>query len=215
MERTREVESIHFQDGIYIIKSNPTVEYDPDIEGAELEAEDALERIINESVIVNNHRDQRTKYLYGGRVILMKFIKENYNYRGIVIKVDGIMIAQVNFTNYDINYTFNIESATAQLNAIAVHGVDAFIDHYKQTIVQYIEKTEELFQQEENLLNRDREQPEDEVKSNTVRKNKFIFLLKSLWSIMFLLDLHMKLGLENDTIVAVVKEVDKVFGLVG
>jgi hypothetical protein len=97
---------------------------------------------------------------------------------------------------------------------MATHGVDAFIENYKKTILSFIEKMESMIQLEENLLMSSKDQLEDKVKTISDKILQFIDNLKGLWSILFLLDIHMQLAIENDTIVAVAKEVDKVFGII-
>ena len=212
MERvTFDFEAIHFHDNVYIVRRHQhAIEYDEKIDGTEDKAWEDLwlkeSEIMKNAVITTDHDDHATVNLLGGR------IRIEFNSPNFMLKVDGINISLIDNEFYHY-YKFNIHELAYYLNAISVYGVDEFLANYKKTVENWIQKVQ--LQLDKNIENYQKYREDDELQDDrhdTI--DKLQALLKRLFSLLLLLDLHYPLGIENEKIMEVVNYFDKMFGYI-
>ena len=200
---------------MYVIKEHEhEIEYDENMEGALEKAEEDLNKIIDEihsKALITDYKKRSGRVaLFGGRI---EIYGVTLSYRiEFTFEVDGVRIKTWDNESYLSNY-ISLNLLMNFLNSIAVYGIDEFLDNYKKSVKDQIAEfeerlkvqTEELTQLEETGY----------VRDNLLKAiNKLNNLIMSLLSVLFLLNIHYPLGLENDKMIEVMEQVDKMFGYV-
>lgn len=177
------MEGIYYKNGVYLI-----IDHDAEHENC-----------------VYHQRNKDSASLYGGRVAVRRVLAD-YGY--CIIIVDGLELIRLNKSNYgDKELTHNIRYATVvhYLNAIEVNGVDAFMQHYKQSIdflhdelMKMKEKTElDLSSTEDSSL-------KDDIQSKLNRIKDMLF---KVLCILFTFHTFISAGLENDKVISVYQSI--------
>ena len=180
---------IYYKDGVYVLIENV---YKPDYSIIE-----------HDDCVLNNNKKKRKQSLYGGRVYLHWF---NIHFEDVILYVDGISISNLSEKLYDQNHlTLPLSSVAQHLNAIEVHGVDAFMQNYKQNVAFLYDELKEIRERTELELST----PQDETKrSETLKKlEKIKDILQQTLSVLFTLQIFISAGLENEKVISVYQSI--------
>ena len=136
--------------------------------------------------------------LFGGRVEIRYKEKET-----AYLTVDGKPI--VNIVDKSIKKDLPLAEITSHLNAIEANGVDAFIEHYKQSIdFAYDELKEFKKETEHQLSSENNESIIESLKSELKRLRDTLF---GLFALLFSLRTFMSAGLENEKVISVCQSI--------
>lgn len=196
------VKSIHLRDNIYVcVLHEKATEYDNNMNGASSQVNEVHQewaKQIDADSIGGGSSDylgyQRQGQLFGGRLHYSRYY-ENFN----EIKIDGILLYSMEDGNFQNEFSF--EETAAIFNAIATHGVDAFLKNYQDTLKSYLEYFENRLQLEQaNALN--------EVEKESQKLiTKIKAVLSKILSLLFVIQMHMTLSIENDTIQGIYNQI--------
>ncbi len=106
--------------------------------------------------------------------------------------------------NKKVDY-LTYEEIVAHLNAIEVHGVDAFIQNYKQNLNFVYNELQDLDKKTESLLNLEKE--ESTIKKLLDELSQIRKLLISVLVVLFNLNTYMSAGLENEKVLSVCQSI--------
>jgi hypothetical protein len=192
------VKSIHLRDNIYVcVLHEKATEYDNNMNGASSQVKEVhkewAKQINSDSIGGGNSQYLHYSiegHLFGGRLFYNRQY-ENFN----EIKIDGIQLYSMEDGNFQNEFSF--EETTAIFNAIATHGVDAFLKNYQDTLKSYLEYFENRLQVEQaNALNE-----VEKESQKLIAKIKTV--LSKILSLLFVIQMHMTLSIENETIQSV------------
>ena len=167
---------IYFKDGIYV-----TIDNDEE----------------NDICVYHyNYRDNVS--LLGGRVDIRYTAKET-----AFLKVDGKPI--VNISENAVEKALTVSEITSHLNAMATNGVDAFIEHYKQSIEFAYGELKELKKETEfQLSSESNDTMIDSLKSELKKLKDLLF---AVFALLFSLHTFMSAGLENEKVISVCQSI--------
>lgn len=186
----RSTDIIVESDGIFLFKNfKIEVSYDEEISDSLEAAKKELERQ------VLSLRDQ---VFYDGSTYIKKAFAGRVSFKkgensGFEFSVDGIIIIHPYFGSFQFSKSISGETVVLYLNAINAHGVDYFIENYKTTLKSFAEKLELALSEETEKFNNSGSSSYSKVALETGRK-----YLKDLWSILFLVQIHLPIGIENE-----------------
>jgi hypothetical protein len=188
------VETIVRTDGIFLYKVYELeISYDDEISGAYDEAKEALKnRILNLKNKAVWTEKSRRKLLFAGRVTLAK-----PEYGDIEFSIDGIIIIDPYFKSFQFGKGISYEKTASYLNAIESHGLDYFLENYKSNLKEFATKLE--FELKEEIEKFEQSGSTDDRKKSKLELGKFY--LKDMWSILFLVQIHLPLGIENEQLI--------------
>ncbi|HHT97304.1 MAG TPA: hypothetical protein GXZ90_05365 [Clostridiales bacterium] len=178
------MEGIYYKNGVYVVIDN------------DKEHEDC----------VYHHENKSKAKLYGGRVEIRRYATPYYShYETLLLDIDGISILKISEYQASILKDLDIAIVTQYLNAIEANGVDAFMQHYKNSLEllqEDLQNLQEVKQSELTTLN----------ESTSMRKineeiEKIETLLYYLFSIIFTLRTFMSAGLENEKVISVYQSI--------
>ena len=205
----QEINALHLQNNIYVyIEHNKGIKYDDGIDGAKKEAEE-YGRKWGDNIISNslwNSYNSGYFDFYGGRIQITN--SDNRSYDDTLeetmhsITIDGIRIL-----NEKLVLESNRGMIVSYLNSIAVHGVDQFMVNYKKSMTEYkktLESERSTIQLNLDSLNPDYKSNSNQYLTELRSINE---LLMKLISIIFILNIHMTLGLENEKAVEAYSQV--------
>lgn len=204
---SRELENvIHFKDGKYVLLNHKKeIKYDPEIEGARVKADAALneweKEIIDRCVF---HSDKRDVNLYGARVNLYYDAGSYWGESSsVMLHVEGFTIERF--------YKLGPESyqvVIRHLNSIAVHGVDAFMENYKQALEKEIVNQEALLEKQMLLYSN---APEEEKSSLRKTVEQTIEEMRKIYDKLFTLALFLPINFENEKAVELSNSIINLF----
>ena len=153
------------------------------------------------------HYDYRDKkLLYGGRISIKyasTSLKETAN-----LLIDGIEIIKLNVLSVDDKQTSNIlhlSTITLYLNAIEANGVDAFMQHYKESLVLLQEDLLKLKQDNIEELSTLNDESLIEAVKEEIKKIKA--LIYYIIGLVFTIRTFMSAGLENEKVISVYQSI--------
>lgn len=172
------MEGIYYKDGVYVLIDN----------------DDKHENCIYHY----NYRDN--ELLYGGRVrIKYSQHKTAYFYIG------GVEIVKLDTNNVAIEKSLELSSICNYLNAIEVHGVDAFLEHYKKTLEQLKSDLSALKNESMEELSTLRDESLIETVKKEIKKIKS--LIYYIICVVFTISTFMNAGLENEKVISVYQSI--------
>lgn len=204
MKQIREsIKAILESDKIYFYKNfNFVEEYDESIEGAEEKAKEVINFKI-EAIKRNAFwcsSSSSDHYLYGGRLKIRW-------YNSFELRIDGVLIYNLSFNDRFDTFLFSdrleADIVISYLNAIAAHGLDSFFENYKTSLNAFAAKVETMLEKEIEKLNSSDSDYSSKIHIlNSSKRN-----LKGLMSTLFLVQLHLPLGIENERIEAAYNQI--------
>jgi hypothetical protein len=145
------------------------------------------------------HYDNKTQVsLYGGRVQI-----KGDDFEWAYLNVDGISIVKIK--SKSIESSLELFEIISHLNAMEANGVDAFIEHYKQSIEFAYDELKELKKETEFQLTS--ESDESLIKSLKSELKKLKDLLFAVFALLFSLHTFMSAGLENEKVISVCQSI--------
>lgn len=207
---TATLKAIHFQDGIYALHEHSKVfDYDEIVEGAK----DKLMIAINEwkNLIKSRviwHSEVPGVKLYGGRVRILAPVSYTNSHYLHGIEVDGIPVVKLT-KNLEVSDQIGDELVLSYLNSIATNGVECFIAHYKNAVLEIRQEIEKALEREKSffLANTD----EKAMKDYASRLKRVLDGFKVIIGIWFLLQVHLPSGIENEKIIAASDKIVQLF----
>lgn len=150
---------------------------------------------------INNIGEKKESrvYLYGGRV----FINYYRSWERPTFFIDGIAIIKI--VDKEITSDLSLSEITSHLNAIETNGVDAFLEHYKNSVEFLYSELKELNQKTEFQLTI--ENDDSKIKNLLSDLTQIRDMLFSILVILFSLNTHMSAGLENEKVVSVCQSI--------
>lgn len=143
-----------------------------------------------------NKYNKKSSFLYGGRI----HIDQSYDAH---FTIDGIRIVMIQ--EISISRDLSLSTITSYLNAIEANGVDAFIEHYKQSIKFLYNELKEINQKTESQLSI----MDNELK-RVVLMHDLEGIRKSLFAVLaifFSLQTYMSAALENEKVTSVCQSI--------
>ena len=167
---------IYFKDGIYV-----TIDNDEEHDNC-----------------VYHYNYRYNVSLLGGRVEI-RYLKEETAF----LKVDGKPI--VNISDNTVEKVLTLSEITSHLNAMATNGVDAFIEHYKQSVEFAYGELKELKKDTEfQLSSESNDSMIDSLKSELKKLKDILF---AVFALLFSLHTFMSAGLENEKVISVCQSI--------
>lgn len=167
---------IYFKDGIYV-----TVDHNEENE-----------------ICVYHYTYRDNVSLLGGRVEIRYSNEET-----AFLMVDGKPI--VNISDYAVEKSLTLSEITSHLNAMATNGVNAFIEHYKQSIEFAYGELKELKKETEfQLSSESNDTMIDSLKSELKKLKDLLF---GVFALLFSLHTFMSAGLENEKVISVCQSI--------
>lgn len=170
---------IYFKDGIYV-----TIDNDEE-----------------NDICVYHYNYRGNVSLLGGRVDIRY---ASYTAKETAfLKVDGKPI--VNISENAVEKALTVSEITSHLNAMATNGVDAFIEHYKQSIEFAYGELKELKKETEfQLSSESNDTMIDSLKSELKKLKDLLF---AVFALLFSLHTFMSAGLENEKVISVCQSI--------
>lgn len=178
------MDGIYYKDGVYVVIDN------------DAEHENCVYQY--------NYKDNET--LYGGR-IKIRYYNSEYKEAAYLI-IDGIIIMKLNGLNFNDWETPNIlclSIISQYLNAIEANGVDAFMQHYKESLLLLQEDLLKLKQ--DNIEELSTLNDESLVKAVIEDIKKIKTLIYYIIGVVFTLRTFMSAGLENEKVISVYQSI--------
>jgi hypothetical protein len=174
-------------------------EFEESVEEAENKAKEAI-KVKVDSVIKNAiwHSKMYAKtYLYGNRVTISNAFNDRDSF---ALDIDGIPIKYLTYDDRKDYLSFSnrlrSEQIISYLNAIVIYGLDFFLENYKKILNSYVQKVELLIDEQIEKFKESGANDSDRKYYLDVSKKS----LKDILCILFLVQLHLPLGIENEHI---------------
>ena len=194
MKKNEEIIDAIFEiDGIFIYNKNTLeVAYDDEIHGASESAKEELKRRVielQEKAVYTNNTSR--KELFASRVTLLN---SGNNSSYLTFKVDNIEVINPNIDRFSFSTLIHISQAAIYLNSIKSNGLDLFVENYKTALKSFAEKFE-------SSLNEQLEKSRTSSYSFDFPEKRVQEDLRKLWNILFLTQIHLTLGIENERLI--------------
>ena len=176
---------IYYKDGVYVvIDNNVTIEE-----------------------CVFRFRYKNNPILYGGRVII-DYGRDYHTEENASLLIDGVEIIKLNVLSLDDKQTSNIlhlSTITLYLNAIEANGVDAFMQHYNESLLLLQEDLLKLKQDNIEELSTLNDESLIEAVKEEIKKIKA--LIYYIIGLVFTIRTFMSAGLENEKVISVYQSI--------